>query len=446
MSRLKGRIAVVMVHGMGNQFPMDTLRGFADALKPEGEIEYSSPNRITDDTETRRLSFRHEKYDFFEYYWAPYVEEPGITETMIWSFKLLFFKKPSKSLSKHILFVRLFIGFVILMLAAIGFGVYKIIELNNIKLLIATFIGTLIVLVLKAGWELLSKTIAGAITKSVGDVVKYTVPSPDNIASRDTIRKHGIELLKNLHEAKNNNESFKYAKIMVVAHSLGTIVAYDILSSLFAEYNDKYSNIPDTIKQEMLEKVKNESVNPGENYQELQEELFDEYRNLGSEWKVSHFITIGSPLTHAPMLVVRSEEEFEKKKNQREYPTSPPVMDEHDKNFAFNQQFKRKDKEPRDIKILHHAAHFAETKWTNIYFKNDWIGGKLSDEFGKGIKDVPLKAKGSLVSWVPLLSHTKYWDKNQVGSVNELKSIFNLIQSEEVNKKDLPNQEQPLSA
>jgi hypothetical protein len=436
MRRTKGRIAVVVVHGMGNQFPMDTLRGFADALKPEGEIEYSSPNRITDDTETRRLSFRHEKYDFFEYYWAPYVDAPGFTETILWSFKLLFFKKPSKSLSKHIVTVRVFAGLFILLLAGIGFGVYQLVKMGEGHFFTTTFIGALMVALIKTAWELLSKTIAGTITKSVGDVIKYTVPSPDNIAARDTIRKHGIELLKNLHEAKDGNENFKYGEIIVVAHSLGTIVSYDILSSLFAEYNDKYSDIPDTIKQDMLEEVKEQSVNPSKNYQQLQEELFDEYRKLGSEWRVSHFITMGSPLTHAAMLVVRSEEEFEKKKDQREYPTSPPKFDENDKNFAFDHLFKREGKPPRDIKILHHAAYFAETKWTNIYFENDWVGGNLSEQFGKGIKDIPLKANGNLVSGIPLLSHTKYWDKSQVESVDLLKGIFDLLPKEDVIEND----------
>lgn len=434
MGRTKGRVAVVVVHGMGNQFPMDTLRGFTEALKPENEIEYSSPNRITDDSETRRLSFRNKKYDFFEYYWAPYVEAPGFTETIIWSIKLLFLKTPSKSMSKHIKKVRVFACLLILLLLGIGFGVYCLAKNGNNSFFTTTYIGVLIVLFIKTAWELLSKTIAGTITKSVGDVIKYTVPSPDNIATRDTIRKSGVELLKKLHEAKNDDEkkTFRYCEIIVVAHSLGTIVSYDILSSLFAEYNDKYSNIPDSINQEMLETVKEASANPGANYQELQEELFEEYRKLGSEWRVSHFITMGSPLTHAPMLIVRSEEEFKKKKEQREYPTSPPVMDEHDKNFAFDHKFKREDdKPPRDIKILHHAAHFAETKWTNIYFENDWVGGNLSEQFGKGIKDIPLKAIGKQVSKIPLLSHTKYWDKSQVGSVNLLKGIFDLLPEED---------------
>jgi len=159
----------------------------------------------------------------------------------------------------------------------------------------------------------------------------------------------------------------------------------------------------------------------------LQAELFKEYRRLGNEWRVSNFITMGSPLTHAPMLIARSEKDFERKKSQREYPTSPPQLDIMDNHFAYDEKFERKDKDPRNIKILNHSAHFAETQWTNIYFENDWIGGKLYEQFGAGIKDEPIKAVGRLVSQIPLLSHTKYWDVRQATSLKVLKNIFDEI-------------------
>lgn len=49
---------------MGNQFPMDTLRGFVESLQEDGAILYSSPNRITEDREVRRLSFSRKPWDF----------------------------------------------------------------------------------------------------------------------------------------------------------------------------------------------------------------------------------------------------------------------------------------------------------------------------------------------------------------------------------------------
>jgi len=437
MSTSHDRIAIVVVHGMGNQFPMDTLRGFANSLKTENEIEYSSPNRITKDTETRRLSFSGQPYDFFEYYWAPYVDEPGITETMIWVIKLLFFKNPSQSISSHINSVRLMIVLFLLPLVLLAFGGYNFLQYLFKDPLSATLLGTAIALGIKTCWELISGTLVSVITKSVGDVVKYTIPSPANIESREKIRKNGIALLKNLHEAKKPNGDFKYCKIVVVAHSLGTMVSYDILASLFAQYHYKYSNIPDKISQEKLDELKKLSTKPDATYQKLQGELFKEYRRLGNEWRVSNFITMGSPLTHAPMLIARSEKDFERKKNQREYPTSPPQLDAIEKHFAFDEKFERtgkdkltgKDKDPRNIMILNHSAHFAETQWTNIYFENDWIGGKLSDQFGAGIKDEPIKAVGRLVSHIPLLSHTKYWDVRQATSLKVIKNIFDEIKN-----------------
>ncbi len=102
MAESKDRIAVVVVHGMGNQFPMDTLGGFVDAIKPGNSVLYSSPNRITDEKETRRLSFNSGPYDFYEYYWAHYIENPGITEVAKWAFSLVFLKTPSARLKTYI--------------------------------------------------------------------------------------------------------------------------------------------------------------------------------------------------------------------------------------------------------------------------------------------------------------------------------------------------------
>ena len=77
------KVAVVVIHGMGEQRPMDTLRGFVQAVwlnDPElvdvrtNQI-YSKPDKITGNFELRRITTRHPKggghrVDFFEFYWA----------------------------------------------------------------------------------------------------------------------------------------------------------------------------------------------------------------------------------------------------------------------------------------------------------------------------------------------------------------------------------------
>jgi hypothetical protein len=347
MSQQSERIAVVVVHGMGNQFPMETLREFVESLQPAGTVLYSSPNRITSDREVRRLSISTEPFDYYEYYWAHQMEEPGFTAILKWSCKLLFLQKPSASLQKHINLVRAVVILIPLLLAglaALGYWLFK--DQVNSFIKISVY-GLSVAVLLRFLWSLVSGTVMGAVQSSVGDVVKYTIPSPGNIAVRDTIRKNGIELLRKLHEAKKQDGvTPKYGKIILAGHSLGSIVAYDILSSLFAEYHGSYSNVPAVVAQPELASLRgmyNQPNHAGNLYQNTQDKLFNEYKALGNQWRVHQFITMGSPLTHAAMLLNKKHADFIRKKDQREFPVSPPQLDHADDHFAFDNSFKTAD-------------------------------------------------------------------------------------------------------
>jgi len=427
MASSKGRIAVVVVHGMGNQYPMETLRGFVNSMRPSESVLYSSPNRITTDMELRRLSFSKIPFDFFEYYWAQHIQEPGFSEVLSWSLKLLFVKTPSNSLKKHINAVRLAIIIFAVLVVAIATILYLSFKDQIDDLLSITIYGASLLVIFKIIWSIISATVAGAIQSSIGDVIKYTIPSPGNIAIRDKIRKNGIELIRNLHNAKKPDGSNKYSKVVLVAHSLGTIVAYDILTSLFAEYHVLFKNVPPQVSQSFLDKIRVQYDDPdhgGNQYQKDQAQLFNEYQGLGNQWRVSHFITMGSPLTHASMILSKGLEDFKRKKDQREFPVSPPQLDHADNHFSFDASYMATDDSRVTVKILHHAAHFAMTRWTNIYYENDWIGGQLSDEFGKGIVDIPVRAKRKWVRSIPLATHTRYWDVENDEGLKVLKEIL----------------------
>ena len=428
MSKSPGRIAVVVVHGMGNQFPMDTLRSFVESMQPKDTVLYSSPNRITSDREVRRLSISRQPLDYFEYYWAHHMEEPGIGEILLWSFKLLFVKKPSVSLKKHIAFVRFVVIVLPLLMAGIAVSGYWLLEDYISGILEISVYGLSVLVALRFIWALVSASIIGAIQSSVGDVIKYTIPSPKNIAVREKIRKNGIELLRNLNDAKSNDGiSAKYDKIILVGHSLGSIVAYDILSNLFAEYNDVYKYVPSSVNQDALGVLRNSYNNPDHRknkYQDNQDALFNEYKTIGNQWRIHHFITMGSPLTHASMLLNKKPEDFERKKNQREFPTSPPQLDHRDRHFAFKHALKSITGKIEEIQMLHHAAYFAVTQWTNIYYTNDWIGGAMALEFGKGIQDIELTAKSKWLRRIPMSTHTKYWDTHESESLEKLKEML----------------------
>src|SRR5438128_2316266 len=101
-SKPRPKTAVVMIHGMGEQWPMDTLRGFVEAawssdpdLNPEwseGET-YSKPERITGSFELRRITTRFwarrpgspdRRVDFFEFYWAHMMQGNSFGAVLAW--------------------------------------------------------------------------------------------------------------------------------------------------------------------------------------------------------------------------------------------------------------------------------------------------------------------------------------------------------------------------
>ena len=64
-----------------------------------------------------------------------------------------------------------------------------------------------------------------------GRVVRYTRATPENIAARKNIRERGLALLSELHKED-------YSRIVVVGHSLGSFLAYDLISYFWATRYD----------------------------------------------------------------------------------------------------------------------------------------------------------------------------------------------------------------
>jgi hypothetical protein len=128
------RQAVVLIHGIGEQRPMDTLRAFVAALLPEdkqhsnsvssGQAEtqgqqkyYSKPETLGDSYELRRLKLRRvdvgkdapenvnadwPETDFYEYYWAHHMYGTTVSHVVGWLIRTLargwrlLFKTPTK--------------------------------------------------------------------------------------------------------------------------------------------------------------------------------------------------------------------------------------------------------------------------------------------------------------------------------------------------------------
>lgn len=428
------RIAVVTIHGMGEQSPMDTLRGLVQSLKGDGVL-LNQPDTVSKSYELRRYSYFEDssKYDFYEYYWANLIHEKGIWNVIRWLKYLIckpFSEVPKRLRAPYfaiclVAFILIsYIGYLVLSISP----VFKIDHACNLKFLgiesvqlkpLLFFIVMLIMLL-----------IASQLNLYFGDVVNYTIPELRNINEREAIRKKGITLFKSIIDRQNPNGSPYYDKVMVLAHSLGTIIAYDILKIIWAERHNKISlhDAAELIKFDNLSKeaLKNRDISQ---YQQLQDELREILlaQNTQKYWNVSDFITLGSPLSHANYLLVDSQNIFNERVTELEFPTSPPSpsVDSEGSFYYLSDNTQSSHKPDSPSYVLNHGALFALTKWTNVYFKQDFIGGTL-DCFGKGICNIELQPVGIKTKYKPFCAHTSYWDTNQKESVTLLKSILGL--------------------
>ena len=118
---------------------------------------------------------------------------------------------------------------------------------------------------------------------------------------------------------------------------------------------------------------------------------------------------MGSPLTHAPLLLAKGiddkDEGLKRKIELRELPTYPPDRSRTLNSGSFVVHFSAEAEMIHPCRfILHHAACFAITRWTNLWFSKGWIGGPVTEKFGNAIDDRELTTS----AWLFFTAHTSY--------------------------------------
>ncbi len=436
------RQAVVVIHGIGNQRPMDTLRPFVDAVlnvdpaHDEVPKYYSKPEHISGTFELRRLQSTNSRprTDYFELYWQHLV--PTATWQRIFSWlRLLLTRRPS-DVPPSLRAIWIFSWLVVV--AALGLLALDIVPwlFPNVVAMpawLANWSG------LPLGVSLALLTIQGLVLNYVGDAAIYLSPDPANIQARQAVREAGVALIEQLHNGRN--EGPKYDRIVMVGHSLGSIIGYDILTYAWPRYNSKHSR-PAQPTRDALQHAetaarrlweanssdKNALEGARKDWVAASRHLWLEQRKNGLPWLVTDFITLGSPLAHSLLLLARNKNEFDRKKKQRELPTSPPQL-EKDKTFSFRNYYTIENNAQRTAHVLHHAAPFAVTNWTNLYFparfvlKGDFIGGPIADYLGPGIVDIPVRT----ATWGGWLAHTHYWRPHRTDRADHMSAMSRLI-------------------
>ncbi len=421
------RQAIVLIHGIGEQRPMDSLRAFvASVLSDESgkaELIRSKPDRLSESYELRRLvadgTRSRPTTDFFEYYWAHRMEGNRIGH--VWPLARLLLLRWPWTVPVQLLMLWSISWLFILTAIGVGAAIYNegLDEFRKSQSL----------------WWATGVFVFGLVqlfaARYLGDAARYLSPIPENVSTRQKIRADGVRVLRRMHRSGN------YDRIVIVGHSLGSVIGYDIITYLWDQYNTRH-NSPDRPKQDALRRVElQRSKLNGTSREQLnqfrldQRALWQEQRALGNPWLVTDFVTLGSPLTYAAILFTSDAAQLQQRQRNREMPRCPPEPDKG--RYAYRSTKYTVNGAVRTLRVLHHAAAFAVTRWTNIYAPirlgvlGDWIGGPLNRVFGFGIADVVVK--NSPFSNMPLVAHTHYWNRKAGTSLPALKTALDLNSS-----------------
>lgn len=409
----KKRQAVVLIHGIGEQRPMDTLRSFVLGL---GEEKYfNKPDRLSDSLELRRYTLPGNRLrpvtDCYELYWAHHFEAGKLLDTLRWAAALVT-RQPFWRLDKTL---RGVVGLVqiigsLLTVVLCGLIVRLILTNGTVDGWLYLFIGVVVAL------SIVLMISTRFITGSLASAARYLTPHPRNVAARNNIRADGLKLLQRLHDEG------KYDRVVLVGHSLGSVIGLDVLRLAWDEL--RHPNPSITTKQSEAQSfdasAKGLGVSPDskkiEEFQQAQYRLWRENRELGVPWLVTDFVTLGSPLAHASLLLDTRSVKLKQRQEEGEYPYCPPLPE---KSTSFTKVKYQIADQLRDIRVGLHRAPFGPTRWTNLYFPvrfvlaGDPVGGPVASEFGPGVRDIPVRL--SLSGWkaffsrLLLMPHTRYW-------------------------------------
>ena len=425
------RQAVVLIHGIGEQRPTETLRGFVDAfLEPGGY--HSKPDLLSATYEMRRLKLRKlessdpkvasinpdwPETDFYEYYWAHQMYGTTIAHIMSWLWRILiqgigvlFEEDTKKRVHPRLRWLVPGVWLVVLagIAAAVIFAVKQLTEPSALTVGMGVALVTVV-------WGILRGPLLGKLADIAGDAARYFDINPKNISRRYDIIRGGIDILRKLHtdhDERGDEVNYRYGRIVLMGHSLGSVIAYDILRHYWQEVNGKIEVDPAELA--AVECFEGDNGNappdglpPHRNDVKFRGDQYAAWLYLNrkktagvtvpfnkdrdpshdARWLISDFVTLGCPMTYAPLLMAKSVEDVTSKIALRELPTCPPDRSKNLNPGRYTVLLSAELERIKDFHILPQSAQFATVRWTNFYFHNDPIGGPLGAIFGKGIDD-----------------------------------------------------------
>jgi hypothetical protein len=421
--------AVVLIHGIGEQRPMATLWKLVDLVwthcpAPPGAPQrrvYSEPDEASGVFELRRLSTSENadgrRTDFFEYYWAHLMNENELGDVLGWLGRLAVRRKDQvpPHLHKAWRMLRVGVGVLLGLLLVAATSVVASGATGNQQALVAL----LALAALGAGAIALIDNLF--VSPVLGDAARYLSAQPKNIRARQEIREKGLKLLEAL------DRSGKYDRIILVGHSLGGLIAYELICHLWGQRNRAMAEpgpIQDAIAaveaaaEALLAAPEDEAAFAA--WRAAQARFAEALRAPAggsgpAHWLVSDLVTLGAPLAHADTLLAESLSGFAALRERREVQISPPLFETFQtgrRRFSYCRALGLADDPDALPRAPHNSAAFAAVRWTNIFFpmqgllRGDLVGGPVRGLFGPGVQDVAARAP-TAGGWTP---HMHYFN------------------------------------
>lgn len=369
----------------------------------------------------------HDRFDFYEYHWSYKMTGNRLGDFLPTLWRLLWRRPSTRPDGLRAIWLIAW-GIILILLALLVW--FLVARTAEQEVTAASVIGFIlgVALGLPAAAFLTSlllwilKLFGNTVTTYFVDVVRYLDNFPRSYAVRREIRDGMVSLLKGIHESN------RYQRVVLVAHSLGGYIAYDGLTSLWAEYHTAHSGpIQDddmpapelagredvqragralrdatapynwaTKQPKVLDTVPADVRALIDDYRDKQFALWQGLRAQGSPWLITDFITLGTPMYFADLLYTRERAQFLELVRRAELPVCPPI--------PRSQMVEKTSTPVRDAYcskelgrwVPYHAAPFAAVRWTNMYFPaekgfwGDWFGGPLRGLFGPGVLDIPV--------------------------------------------------------
>ncbi|EBW2250161.1 hypothetical protein C9R18_26340, partial [Salmonella enterica subsp. enterica serovar Enteritidis] len=264
--------------------------------------------------------------DFFELYWADLTQGTSRGRLYAWMSSLLLRKPADIPADARRLYGATLLFAIVMALAALllAFSFWK-----------AWFPAGAVLLAIGASG--LFWAFDHFVVPYFGDVATYVQAEAGTVEKRALVRERGLGLMRRLMDDPT------YDRIILASHSLGSVIAYDLLQILWAERRpqnllfqrdkslwqairqvEKYAQLPDAPPQALTAQERAD-------FRKAQWRLYEETRTLdarlGKGWKISDFVSVGSPLTHAEFLVTHNVAAWREGVAERRFSICPPIAD-----------------------------------------------------------------------------------------------------------------------